>query len=254
MKQRHTSREYVSNEKCASVVRRGEAMLRLAEMAPRPRTPAVEARRSPRTALPLPRRATVASTAPRNALTDTLFHAVYRCFVRLGPGKTRVGDVAAAAGVSRRTIYRYFPTRDELLSAYVQWGLDRFEELASARLERLTTFAERMEELAVMARTPQFAFGADLASIGVSDATATFFVGTMHSKPLLRRSIDFLAPYVQEAQRRREVRTDIDAAQAAEWIARVFFSIGELPSVTFDVHDEKALRRFVRRFLIPGLK
>lgn len=104
-----------------------------------------------------------------------------------------------------------------------------------------------------MARTPQFAFGADLASIGVSDATATFFVGTMHSEPLLRRSIEFLAPYVQEARRRREVRADLDAAQAAEWIARVFFAIGELLSVTFDICDDQALRRFVRRFLIPGL-
>jgi len=42
---------------------------------------------------------------------------------------------------------------------------------------------------------------------------------------------------VREAQRRREVRADLDAAQAAEWIARVFFSIAELPSLTFDVHD-----------------
>ena len=103
-------------------------------------------------------------------------------------------------------------------------------------------------------RTPQVAFGANPAGIGLSDAMATFFVGTMHSEPLLRRSIDFLAPYVREAQKRREVRADLDAAEAAEWIARVFFSIAELPSVTFDVHDEKALRRFVRRFLIPGLK
>ena len=71
---------------------------------------------------------------------------------------------------------------------------------------------------------------------------------------IVRRSIDFLAPYVREAQKRREVRADLDAAQAAEWIARVFFSIAELPSVTFDVHDEKALRRFVRRFLVPGLR
>ena len=114
-----------------------EAMLRLAEMAPRPRTPAATARRSSRTALPPPRRATAASTPPRNALADTLFHAVYRCFVQVGPAKTSVGDVAAAAGLSRRTIYRYFPTRDELLAAYVQWGIDRFEELASARLEHL---------------------------------------------------------------------------------------------------------------------
>ena len=254
MSQRHTSLIYVSNEKWGRVVPRAEAMLRLAEMAPRSRTPAALARRSPRTALPLPKRVTVASTPPRNALTDSIFHAVYRCFVRFGPKKTSVGDVAAAAGLSRRTIYRYFPTRDALMAAYVQWGVDRFQELAQARIERLRTFEARMEALAIMARTPQVAFGADVAGMELSAATATFFVGTMYSEPLLRRSIEFLAPYVREAQRRREVRADLDAAQAAEWIARVFFSIAELPSLTFDVHDEKALRRFVRRFLVPGLK
>jgi AcrR family transcriptional regulator len=217
-------------------------------MAPRPSTAA--ARRTPRTALP--RRAISAPTPPRSAITDTLFHAVYRCFVRFGPKKTSVGDVAAAAGLSRRTIYRYFPTREALMAAYVEWGVDRFQELARARLERLRTFEARLEALAIMARSPQMAFGADFAGMDVR--AATFFVGTMYSEPLMRRSIDFLAPYVREAQRRREVRTNLDAEQAAEWIARVFFSIAELPSVTFDVHDEKALRRFVRRFLVPGLR
>ena len=231
---------------------RAGAVLPLVDMASRAHPPAATARRPPATESPLSS-ATATCAPPRNALTDTLFHAVYRCFVQLGPGKTRVGHVAAAAGVSRRTIYRYFPTRDALVVAYVRWGVDRFEELASARLEPLTTFAERMEELAVMARAPQVAFGADLAGVGGGDARATVFVGTMHSEPLLRRSIEFLTPYVQRAQRRGEVRADLDATQAAEWIARILFAITELPSVTFDIRDEKALRRFVRDFLIPGL-
>ena len=191
---------------------------------------------------------------PQPALSDAIFQAVFRCFVRFGPDKVGVGDIAAAAGLSRRTIYRYFPTRDELFASYMQWGVDRFHELARARLEHLATFEARMEELALMARRPQVAFGADLADLSLSSAMATFFVGTMHSEPMLRRSIDFLAPYVREAQTRKEVRADIDPAQAAEWIARVFYSIAELPSVTFDADDVKALRRFVRRFLVPGLK
>jgi hypothetical protein len=131
--------------------------------------------------------------------------------------------------------------------------VERFHELARARLERLATFETQMEELAVMARSPQVAFGADLADIGLRAAMATFFVGTMHSEPMLRRSVGFLAPYVQAAQERNEVRADLDSRQAAEWIARVLYSIAELPSVTFDADDAKALRRYVRRFLIPGL-
>lgn len=220
-------------------------------MAPRIRTPGAAARRSPRTA---PRRAAPSAPLLRDGLADSLFLAVYRCFVRFGPEKTSVGDVAAAAGVSRRTIYRYFPSREELITAYVQWGVERFHKLAAARLERLTSFEEQMAELAAMSRKPQVAFGGEVRGMGLNAALAMFFVGTMHSQPLLGRSIGFLAPYVRAAQARREVRADVDADQAAEWIARMLYSIAELPSVTFDADDLAAVRAFVRRFLVPGLR
>lgn len=219
-------------------------------MASRPPTSAAAARRSPR---PASSRGPANPPLLRDDLADSLFLAVYRSFVRVGPEKTSVGDVAAAAGVSRRTIYRYFPSREQLIAAYVRWGVDRFHVLAAARLERLVTFEEQMAELAAMARTPQAAFG-ETRTMGLSAAMAMFFVGTMHSQPLLRRSIEFLTPYVRAAQARREVRADLDAAQAAEWIARMLYSIAELPSVTFDADDVTAVRGFVRRFLVPGLR
>lgn len=42
--------------------------------------------------------------------------------------ETRVEDVASAAGVSRRTIFRYFPTRDELLAAAVAESIRSYSE------------------------------------------------------------------------------------------------------------------------------
>lgn len=41
---------------------------------------------------------------------------------------TRVEDVAEAAAVSRRTVFRYFPTRDELLAAALRDSLHRYRE------------------------------------------------------------------------------------------------------------------------------
>lgn len=40
-----------------------------------------------------------------------------------------VEQVAAAAGVSRRTLFRHFPTRDKLLAAAISAGLERYGEL-----------------------------------------------------------------------------------------------------------------------------
>jgi AcrR family transcriptional regulator len=53
------------------------------------------------------------------------------------PGSSSMADVAAAAGVSRATLYRYYPHRDALLEALASHALaDVSARLADAGLER----------------------------------------------------------------------------------------------------------------------
>src|SRR6266568_844733 len=52
-------------------------------------------------------------------------------------GRTSMADVAAAAGVSRATLYRYYPDRDALLDALASQALaDAAARLADAGLDR----------------------------------------------------------------------------------------------------------------------
>jgi AcrR family transcriptional regulator len=44
------------------------------------------------------------------------------------PSELAVPEVARRSGVSLRTVYRYFPTRDELLAAAGEWIADQFLE------------------------------------------------------------------------------------------------------------------------------
>lgn len=44
-----------------------------------------------------------------------LLEAAGRCIVRRGNAQIRMAEVADEAGVSRSTLYRYFPNRDEVL-------------------------------------------------------------------------------------------------------------------------------------------
>lgn len=46
-----------------------------------------------------------------------LLEAAQRCIERFGVEKTAIADVAAEVGVTRRTVYRYFNSTDELLRA-----------------------------------------------------------------------------------------------------------------------------------------
>ncbi|MEY3360344.1 MAG: hypothetical protein RL531_63, partial [Actinomycetota bacterium] len=48
-----------------------------------------------------------------------LLDATLACLARHGIAKTTLDDVARAAGVSRATLYRYFPGKQVLLSAAV---------------------------------------------------------------------------------------------------------------------------------------
>jgi len=76
---------------------------------------------------------------------------------------------------------------------------------------------------------------------------------TSHSEPLLRDTVDFLVPYVQSAIERGEVRSDLNARRASEWIGRMLFTISSMPAVSFKRGDPKAWRRFFREHVIRGL-
>ncbi len=74
-------------------------------------------------------------TEARRRLVD----AARRCFERFGFEKTALGDVAAEAGVTRRTVYRYFDNSDELMRA-------AFVLAAGGIVERMVTRARSVED------------------------------------------------------------------------------------------------------------
>ena len=63
----------------------------------------------------------------RGDVRERLLQATYDCVGRWGLAKTTVEDAAREAGVSRATLYRYFPGgREELIAAVVSWEFARF--------------------------------------------------------------------------------------------------------------------------------
>ena len=89
-------------------------------------------------------------------VTDTrtrLLEATYDCIARDGLGATSLEDAARSAGVSRATLYRYFPGgREELLGAVITWETLRFflrlADAVRAQDQRLpVVYAPSWEEL-----------------------------------------------------------------------------------------------------------
>lgn len=74
---------------------------------------------------------TTAADTDRAPLTDrgrrtrgSLLVAARAVFEREGYGSTRMGDIAAGAGVSHGTVYTYFDTKESVLAAVVQEVID----------------------------------------------------------------------------------------------------------------------------------
>lgn len=59
---------------------------------------------------------------------ELILAATRRAIAEKGPGKLTLSAVAAAAGVSRPTLYRWFPTKDDLLAALTEYERDQFYE------------------------------------------------------------------------------------------------------------------------------
>src|SRR5271168_3555834 len=64
--------------------------------------------------------------AARELLRETLLDAARDELQRRGWARITISDIAAAAGVSRQTLYKEFGSRDEFAQAFVMREVDRF--------------------------------------------------------------------------------------------------------------------------------
>ncbi len=62
----------------------------------------------------------------RSTSEDAILTAARRAIVERGPERLTMSAVAAVAGVSRPTVYRWFPTKAHLLAAITEYESERF--------------------------------------------------------------------------------------------------------------------------------
>ena len=71
-------------------------------------------------------------TARRHLATRTdLARVAIELFIERGFDHTTMADIAEATGISRRTAYRHFPSKDELVYEYPRRWLGRFDEITA---------------------------------------------------------------------------------------------------------------------------
>ncbi len=192
--------------------------------------------------------------APRSAASTEarILDAAERCMERLGLERFSMTDVAQQAGLSRGAVYLHFADRATLVASVLARLASRFVESSEQVVRRRRTLAGQVGEAAVFIRGH---LGDQVLTLRLpadgESLLATLM--TVQIDRLVEEWVDFWQPYLADARRRGELRSDLDPRQAGEWIVRLLLSFAVLPAVTFDADDPDSVREFVRSHLVHGL-
>lgn len=166
-------------------------------------------------------------------------------FETYGLRRANIEDIAVGAGVSRSTVYRRFPTKDDLFERVVR----REAELFFVTLDRATT--GRNPQQAVI---EAFTLGVRL----VQDSA--LYSRIVESEPelfgLFSRSEVFPIRQFSDgiAHTLRRCGADLpdaDLADIADVLLHVALGIIVFPTDRLDTSDEKAVRDYAARYLVP---
>jgi AcrR family transcriptional regulator len=174
--------------------------------------------------------------------------AAKSCCERWGFEKVTIDDIAAAARVSRATIYRMFPGgKDVLFEALRVRELECFFALLLSRVEGATTLEDLLVR-AVVAATQELRADEHLALMLASEPGRTLSQLTVEGLPrIIRFANAFLAPLAEPYLDRERARALIDV------LARLTISHFLAPSDVLDLGDEQSARAFVAPFITPHL-
>ncbi|OBJ89954.1 TetR/AcrR family transcriptional regulator [Mycobacterium asiaticum] len=181
---------------------------------------------------------------------DAIISAAFACFRGQGLRRTTMVDIARAAEVSRSTVYEYFRDKARIIEACAEVASQRFYRKLAAAIDR--DGGGTLEDKLVCASVfvsqarrvvePESYFDQEMIDLMLTKNAAT----------LLQECSDFFAPYVSAAKLTGEVRSDLDIHWAAEWFARMLFSLFTTPSPLLDLRDDKTVAEFVRPYVVRG--
>jgi AcrR family transcriptional regulator len=177
-----------------------------------------------------------------------IVEAATACIDRAGLAKTSLSDIAAEAGVTRQTVYRYFPRLPDILAAVAIAGVEAFAERMERHLASFDSPAEVAVEsvlfsLHTVPREPYLGLLLEAGEADVFTGAVTSPLSFALGARILRNTpVDWAAA---------GVTTDDDFQGLAEILMRLFLSFLQYPSTPALADDD--LRAFVRRWIGPAL-
>jgi AcrR family transcriptional regulator len=179
---------------------------------------------------------------------ERIVDAAMRCIDRYGPHKTGLSDVAQELGVTRQTVYRLYPSTEDLFLAVGAAAADTFLDRLAAHVADLTDPADAVVEgiAYTYERLPRDRFLGLLLTTGRSEtflkhATAPHAMAFGHAM-LARMNVDWsIAGY--------DTHEELDGL--------VEFGLRVLESLVLDPPKKRTraqLRAFLHRWVAPAIR
>lgn len=184
------------------------------------------------------------STATRTRILD----AALQCVERWGLAKTSLEDVAAAAGLSRATVYRHFPGgREQLISDTVTYEVGNFLEGLGAAMADDSGLAAKL------------AHGLQHGHRAIDEHKLLHQILSTEPEALLKElartgpsMMNAVRESIAEDLRHERLQPGTDVDEAADYLTRVFLSyLGS--QGRWDLDDPAQVDRLVRTQFLAGI-
>lgn len=178
-----------------------------------------------------------------------LLDAAARCIVRSGTARIRMGEVATEACVARSTLYRYFPSRDDLIVGLFLARIDAALDSVVAELPQPDRAAASLPDLVL--KPHAMIEGSPLNEAMFSpDSRELVALVELHSEPLFNAVLRHYAPLLLAWSQSGQLHADLELREAARWVHSVSLMLLNPPWVDLST---AARRGFLVRYLVRAL-
>lgn len=172
--------------------------------------------------------------------------AARACYEESSVASTTIDAIAERAGVSRRTIYRYFDNKEAILLAVVEDQAQPFFDAMARSLAQFDSgnFRELLIHCVMYAIEHGPGIDGHQVLLGQKNAAATerFYLRSARMKNIFRESLE--APFMQ-AQQQGEIDLSWQLDDLLNWVGRLVYSFIRNPEPI------DAINRMVTQFLLP---
>ncbi|MDD7812188.1 helix-turn-helix domain containing protein [Mycobacterium sp. CSUR Q5927] len=191
---------------------------------------------------------------PASSTTVRLLDATEQLLADKGIRATTMIDVAERAGVSRAWLYRKFPDKPALVGAAIIRLVETSWARSRAELSTLRSFEEQLVAGMQIGRRAYDDPGTLLMRLRTAEPEEFAACAGAGVSGLVPDLAGFWYPFLEAAAASGDIHPDTDLPEASEWVARVMITLGSVPGNHIDPDDPAAVRRHLRRYVLPGLR